>query len=56
MSEAQHDIHKCPILSLMNPTHFLTPSSFENYLFVIFLSTNRSCKYFLSSIQHNTYI
>jgi len=29
-SEAQNDIHKCPILSLMNPAHFLISSSFEH--------------------------
>jgi hypothetical protein len=46
-SEAQHDIHKCPILSLMNPAQFLNPSSFEHYLFVIFSSTHKPRKYFL---------
>jgi hypothetical protein len=46
MSEAQHDIHKCPILSLMKPTHFLTPSSFEHYLFVTFSSTQKALQIF----------
>jgi hypothetical protein len=54
-SEVQHDIHKCPILRLMNPAQFLTPSSFQHYLFIIFSSTHKPHKRLLSSFQQNTY-